>query len=51
MEKWKGKSVRLSTLEAFGKAIDFQPGDILKYKGDEEKILDNNFFNYWEAGK
>ena len=30
----KAKAVRFSTLEAIGKALDCQPGDILEYKED-----------------
>ena len=31
----RAKAVRFSTLEALCKALDCQPGDILKYVGDE----------------
>ena len=30
----KAKAVRFSTLEAIGKALDCQPGDILEYQED-----------------
>ena len=32
----KAKAVRFSTLNAICKALDCQPGDIIKYKPDEE---------------
>lgn len=32
----KAKAVRFSTLEAICKALDCQPGDILKYKEDKD---------------
>jgi putative transcriptional regulator len=35
LKNGKAKAVRLSTLEAICKALDCQPGDILKYKNDE----------------
>lgn len=33
----KSKAIRLSTLEALCKALDCQPGDIIKYTKEEEK--------------
>ena len=30
----KAKAVRLSTMDALGKALDCQPGDLLEYKPD-----------------
>ena len=35
LKNGKAKAVRLSTLEAIGKALDCQPGDILEYVPDE----------------
>lgn len=35
IEKWKGKAIRLSTLDAICKALECQPGDIIEYKSDE----------------
>jgi putative transcriptional regulator len=32
----KARAVRFSTLNAICKALDCQPGDIIKYKPDEE---------------
>lgn len=32
----KSKAIRLSTLEALCKALDCQPGDLIKYVADEE---------------
>jgi putative transcriptional regulator len=34
----KAKAIRFSTLEALCKALDCQPGDILKYVKDEEEV-------------
>ena len=31
----KAKAIRLSTMEAIGKALDCQPGDILEYRPEE----------------
>jgi putative transcriptional regulator len=33
----KAKAIRFSTLEALCRALDCQPGDILKYVKDEEE--------------
>lgn len=33
----KAKAIRFSTLEAICKALDCQPGDILKYNKEENK--------------
>ena len=32
----KAKAVRFSTLEAICKALDYQPGDVLEYREDED---------------
>lgn len=32
----KAKAIRFSTLEAICEALDCQPGDILRYEGDDE---------------
>ena len=32
----KAKAIRFSTLEAICKALDCQPGDIIKYKEEDE---------------
>ena len=32
----KAKAVRFSTLEAIGRALDCQPGDILEYLGEKK---------------
>jgi putative transcriptional regulator len=37
LKNGKAKAIRLSTLEAVCKALECQPGDILEYKGDEDK--------------
>ena len=34
----KAKAIRFSTLDAICKALDCQPGDILEYVNDEQKI-------------
>jgi putative transcriptional regulator len=34
----KAKAIRFSTLEAICKALDCQPGDILEYVGEKEKV-------------
>ena len=33
----KAKAIRFSTLEAFCRALDWQPSDILEYVNDEKK--------------
>jgi putative transcriptional regulator len=33
----KAKAIRLTTLDAICKALDCQPGDILRYEADEEE--------------
>lgn len=35
----KAKAVRFSTLESICQELDCQPGDILKYKSEEEENL------------
>ena len=35
----KAKAIRFSTLEAICKALDCQPGDLLEYVNDEQKIV------------
>ena len=35
----KAKAVRFSTLESICEELDCQPGDILKYKSEEEENL------------
>ena len=37
----KAKAVRLSTLDAICKALDYQPGDILEYVADDEAQPEN----------
>ncbi len=37
----KAKAIRFSTLEAICKALDCQPGDILEYVNDKEKIMNS----------
>ena len=32
----KAKAIRFTTLDAIGKELDCQPGDILEYRPDEE---------------
>ena len=34
----KAKAIRFSTLESICKALDCQPGDILEYSNDTEKL-------------
>lgn len=34
----KAKAIRFSTLDAICKALDCQPGDILEYVNEEQKI-------------
>lgn len=36
----KAKAIRFSTLEAICEALDCQPGDILRYEGDDEHDAD-----------
>ena len=36
----KAKAIRFSTLEAICRALDCQPGDILRYEGDDEHDAD-----------
>lgn len=36
----KAKAIRFSTLEAICEALDCQPGDILRYEGDDEYDAD-----------
>ncbi|MBR2044629.1 MAG: helix-turn-helix transcriptional regulator [Agathobacter sp.] len=38
LKNGKAKAVRLETLNAICKALECQPGDILEYVEDEEKI-------------
>ena len=33
----KAKAVRFTTLDAICKALDFQPGDVLEYRPDENE--------------
>lgn len=35
----KAKAIRLSTLDSICRALDCQPGDILEYVADDEKIM------------
>ena len=37
----KAKAIRFSTLEAICKALDCQPGDILEYAKDKEKVTND----------
>ncbi len=37
----KAKAIRFSTLEAICKALDCQPGDILEYVNDKEKVTNS----------
>jgi putative transcriptional regulator len=37
LKNGKAKAVRLSTLEAICKALDCQPGDIMKYEHDDAR--------------
>ena len=37
----KAKAVRFSTLDAICRALDCQPGDILEYVNDKEKITNS----------
>ncbi|SDN86250.1 putative transcriptional regulator [Psychrobacillus sp. OK028] len=37
LKNGKAKAIRLSTLEAFCKSLECQPGDILEYKSDEDR--------------
>jgi len=34
----KAKAIRFSTLEAICKALDCQPGDILEFRDEDEKL-------------
>lgn len=36
----KARAIRFSTLEAICEALDCQPGDILRYEGDDEHDAD-----------
>ena len=36
----KAKAIRFSTLDAICEALDCQPGDILRYEGDDENDAD-----------
>lgn len=36
----KAKAIRFSTLEAICEALDCQPGNILRYEGDDEHDAD-----------
>ena len=36
----KAKAIRFSTLDAICEALDCQPGDILRYEGDDEYDAD-----------
>ena len=36
LKNGKAKGIRFETLDAFCRALDCQPGDILEYRGDEE---------------
>ena len=36
----KAKAVRFSTLDAICRTLDCQPGDILRYEGDDEHDAD-----------
>ncbi len=36
----KAKAIRFSTLEAICEALDCQPGDILRYEGDDKHDAD-----------
>lgn len=36
----KAKAIRFNTLDAICKALDCQPGDILEYVKEKDKILD-----------
>ena len=36
----KAKAIRFSTLNAICEALDCQPGDILRYEGDDEHEAD-----------
>ena len=36
----KAKAIRFSTLEAICEALDCQPGDILRFEGDDEHDAD-----------
>ena len=38
----KAKAIRFSTLDAICKALDCQPGDILEYVNDEQKITNGS---------
>ena len=38
----KVKAIRFSTLEAFCKALDCQPGDILEYVEDDTDVLEES---------
>jgi|GEM_PF-1039334 len=40
----KAKAIRLSTLEAICKALDYQPGDILEYKKQEHHLISAKSF-------
>ena len=37
LKNGKAKAIRFSTLEAICKALNYQPGDILEYRGKEPK--------------
>ncbi|EGG35638.1 hypothetical protein HMPREF9412_6151 [Paenibacillus sp. HGF5] len=38
LKNGKAKAIRLSTLEAICKALECQPGDILEYRMDEDRL-------------
>jgi putative transcriptional regulator len=38
LKNGKAKAIRFSTLDAICKALDCQPGDILEYRDEDEKI-------------
>ena len=39
----KAKAIRFTTLEAICKELDCQPGDILEYQPDEQKLYSETF--------